>query len=169
MSAQATPPVPRSAYRLVIFAVDAVCCAGDVVRRAVDEAITMTVARLEAGPGSADHRFAAVVYGAAEVRVIPVGAPRPWDLALPSAGPARVDGAAVAIDDLAGTFLAAAPDGLPAGVEVLGLVSPGDTLTCARDLRVGVATVDSAAELADEWWLLLAALRAARRRTVVLR
>lgn len=162
------PPVPLSAARLIIFVVDASRCGDPAGRWLVEDAVAVTVARIEACPGAADHRFAAVVYGSDLVRVVPPGTRLPWDLRAPCSGPARPDGAAVAVGDLAARFLAAAPDGLPGSVDVLTLTAPGARVPCPDDLRVLVAGADTVDDLADEWWARLASLRSLRRHTVIL-
>jgi hypothetical protein len=165
----ARPPLPRSAHRLVVFTLDASRCADRSATRIVDDAVASTVARIEAGPGGADHRFAAVIYGSEQVRVIPVGAPRPWDLRVPCSGPARTDGATVALADLAHQFLGAAPHGLPGSVDALALVSTGARIVRPDDLRILIAATDDLTDLADEWWLRLVELRSRRRHVVLLR
>lgn len=165
----ARPPVPRAAHRLVVFTLDAARCADPVVRRVVGDAIALTVARIEAGPGGDDHGFAAVIYGSDLVRVVPADAPRPWDLRVPCPAAARTDGATVALADLAERFLGRTPDGLPGGVDVLALVSPGAHVACPDDLRILLSAVDDPTDLADEWWARLAELRSRRRHTVLLK
>jgi hypothetical protein len=165
----ARPPRPRAAHRLVVFTLDAALCADSGVRRLVEDAVTLTMARIDAGPGGDDHGFAAVVYGSDLVRVIPVGTPPPWDLRVPCPTAARTDGATVALADLAEQFLGRASDGLPGGVDALALVSPGARVACPDDLRIRLAAVDDPTELADEWWARLAELRSQRRHTVLLR
>ncbi|WP_229072851.1 hypothetical protein [Actinoplanes sp. DH11] len=180
-------PRPAAAYRLVIFAFDGALLAGPAGRWAGEAAMTV-MDRLSATPGGPDHRYAAVVYGEHEVRVVEAGTPAPWDLRLPHPGRPRTDGAAIALAGTAAEFLAEAPAGLPAGVDILGLTAPGDRLVCPDDLRVllfatahpgDVATEqpgdfvterpDDLAGLADTWWAGLAALRARRRQTELLR
>jgi hypothetical protein len=165
----ARPPRPRAAHRLVVFTLDAARCADPGVRRLIDDAIASTIARVDAAPGGDDYGFAAVIYGSDLVRVIPVGAPPPWDLRVPCPTAARTDGATVALADLAEQFLGHTPPGLPGSVDVLALVAPGAHVVCPDDLRILLSEVDDPTDLADEWWARLAELGSRRRHTVLLR
>ncbi|MBB2944292.1 hypothetical protein FB565_004021 [Actinoplanes lutulentus] len=161
-------PFPASAHRLVLFALDGALLAGPARRRAADAATTI-MSRLGLTPGGADHRYAAVVYGEHEVRAIPAGTPLPWDLSLPGPGRPRTDGATAAIADVSAEFLAGAPAGLPGSVDVLALVATGDRIVCPDDLRIRLTAAGDTRDLADHWWIGLAAQRARRRQTELLR
>jgi hypothetical protein len=167
----ARPPVPRAAHRLVMFVLDAARCAAPADRAQINAAINATIADLTAGPGGDDHQFAAVVYGDDLARVHPVGASRPWDLDVPCRSRPRIDGACVALADLAAGYLDAAVGGLPATVDVLVLADPADRSGLVRpdDSRVIVAWVDDLTDLADIWWDRLTVMRSSRRHTVLLR
>ncbi|WP_045744168.1 hypothetical protein [Actinoplanes rectilineatus] len=161
-------PVPASAFRLVVFAFDGTLTAVPAIRRQASDAAGAVMARLAAGPGGTDHRYAAVVAGEHEIRLIPVGTPVPWDLR--AAGPGRPDpeGVTVALAGLSAEFLATVPAGLPGSVDVLALVAPGGRPECPDDLRIGLAAAEPGDDLAECWWTGLAGLRAGRRRIELL-
>jgi hypothetical protein len=165
----ARPPAPRSAHRLIVFVLDGARCADRGERALIDDAIAATVADVTTGPGGADHQFAAVVYGDEVVRARAAGAPGSWPLDVPCAAPTRIDGGLVALTDLAGHFLAAAAEGLPASVDVLTLTAPGDRLAEPDDLRIRVTNRHEVTDLAGAWADALADLQAMRRHTVLLR